>query len=105
MKFLRISLFTPQERNEAINLVRQAIGECGGWIVDHALFSNLLATVNFEIPIDKAETLVSKLRGAGFKPEIDGETPSGERGDLRGQISLSFIHQEPEMRRDVPPFG
>jgi len=109
MKFLRISIFTAMERNEAISRVRQVIGACGGWIVDHALLSNLAATINFEVPAGNAGAFVAKLREAEFKPEIDGDLPrgdkGGEAGDLRGQVSLSFIHQEADMRRDVPPFG
>lgn len=113
MAFVRISIFTRHERNDAISLIRQAIGACGGWIVDHSLFSNLLATINFELPADKVDTLIAKLHDAGFKPEIGSSGPAdapgraadGKAGDLRGQISLSFIHDEPDMRREVPPFG
>jgi hypothetical protein len=91
MVFFQISISTKIERNEAIIKVRDAIVGCDGWIVTHALFSNILATINFEMPCNKAELFIAKLESATFNPNIDGELPKGEEGDLRGQISITFI--------------
>jgi hypothetical protein len=105
MKFLRISIHTAIECNEALSKVREAIGGCGGWIVDHSLFSNALATVNTELPPSKTELFIGKLEDATFHPRIDVEVPEGEEGDLRVQVQLTFIHQDPDLKRNVPAFG
>ncbi len=105
MSFLRISIHTSIERNNAVTKVREAIGECGGWIVSHSFFSNLMATINFEIPMNNAELFIVKLKEVDFNPDIESEIPEGGKGDLRGQVTLSFLHQDPDLKRDIPAFG
>lgn len=105
MAFLRISITTHMDRNQAITQVRHAITGKGGWIVDHALFSNLSATLNFELPGNQVADLVSALEAAGLQPHIGGEIPEDQQEDLRGQAALTFIQQDPDLKRDVPAFG
>ncbi|MCP5371342.1 MAG: hypothetical protein H6907_06365 [Hyphomicrobiales bacterium] len=105
MTFARISVCTAMERNRALSEAREAITGSGGWIVDHKLFSNAMATLNFEVPAGKAETLVARLEQAGLQPETGADFPPGGTGDLRGQITLTFIHREPDLKREVPAFG
>ena len=105
MAFLRISITTAMDRNQAITEVRNAITGRGGWIVDHALFSNLSANLNFELPGNQAADLVAALAAAGFHPDIGGEMPEEQQKDLRGQAALTFIHQDTDLKRDVPAFG
>jgi len=108
MKPLRIEIITKVERNEAISLVREAIGSSDGWIVTHQLFSNLSASIVFEIPGGEAEGLLVRLKDAGLNPKVEGDTPDAQgdaKGEMRGFIALTFIHGEPDMKRDVPAFG
>lgn len=104
MAFLRLSLYTAMDRNEAIARVREAIVGCGGWIVDHALFPNLSATINMELPGHSVDRSIVRLEDADLDPRIDGDLPEDIGGDLRGQVTLTFIHQNPDLKRDVPPF-
>ena len=112
MKPFRIEIITTVERNEAISLVREAIGASEGWIVTHQLFSNLSASIVFEMPNIEAENLLSRLKDAGFSLKVEGGIPHAQRdakgaakGEMSGFISLTFIHDEPDMKRDVPAFG
>ena len=105
MAFFRISITTSMDRNQAITEVRNAIIGRGGWIVDHTLFSNLSANLNFELPGDQAADLVTTLEAARLRPAIEGEMPGEQQKDLRGQVALTFIHQVPDLKRDVPAFG
>ena len=105
MKFLRVSIFTRMDRNEAIAKVNEVIGECGGWIVNHALFSNLMITINFELPSDQAVSFIENLDHMKLSPEVEYGMPEVKEEDLRGQIMVSFIHNDPDLKRDVPAFG
>ena len=105
MKFIRISIFTSIERNEAVAKASRSIAQSGGWIISHTLLSNMAATINFEIPLSKAESFIQKLAEAKFQPEVEGETPKSDEGDLRCQLTLTFIHNDSDLKRDVPAFG
>lgn len=105
MAFLRIEIATRIERNQALTLISELISGADGWIVSHQLFSNLSATINMEIPASGVEGFVSRLKEAGFVPQVQGELPAISHGDVRGCVALTFIHDEPDMKRDVPAFG
>jgi hypothetical protein len=49
--------------------------------------------------------LISCLRDAELQPDYQGDIPKGSDGDLRMGISLTFIHTEPDLKREVPAFG
>ena len=70
MAFFRISISTVMDRNQAITEGSNAIMQSGGWIVDHAFFLNISATLNFELPGNKSSELVLALQTAGFHPDI-----------------------------------
>jgi hypothetical protein len=103
--FFRVEIATRMERNGAIACVRNAIVECGGWVTGHQLFSNMAASISFEAPMGAAETFVAALRTADLHPTFKDAIPSGTEGDLRVGVSLTFIHDEPDLKREVPAFG
>jgi len=105
MKSLRIEIVTRAERNQALSLANDAIGAVEGWIVSHQLFSNMSATLIFELPATNCEKLLARLRDAGFKPTLKDDYPAGQKGDVRGNLVFTFIHDEPDMKRAVPAFG
>ncbi|MEM9635714.1 MAG: hypothetical protein AAGA50_30610 [Pseudomonadota bacterium] len=105
MKFARFSLFTPMDRNLAITHVCDGVTEARGWVVDQSFFSNIAATINFEMPSSSLQIFQDILRDKGLQPHIEGDLPADAFGDVRGSVSLTFSHNEPDMKRDVPPFG
>jgi len=105
MAFLKLEIITKIERNRAITNIKDAINSSQGWIVDHKLFSNNSASLTFEIPAKSIDAFLHKLNDAGFKPEIIGDKPLGSVGDIRCGLAITFIHNDPDMKREVPPFG
>ncbi len=105
MKFARFSMFTTVNRNLAITHVCDSISEARGWVVDRSFFSNIAATINFEMPSRSLQKFMDTLRDKGLKPRVEGDLPAADDYDLRGSVSLTFSHTEPDMKRDVPPFG
>lgn len=105
MKFAKFSLVTNVERNRAISTVREAIAKSGGWITGHNLLSNMAATINFEIASSSLDGFADRLVDDGLKVEIDGERPGEDAGDVMASIALTFVHDDGDLKRDVPPFG
>ena len=105
MQFMRFELITSMERNAAISLVRDAISKASGWIVNHALFSNAAATINFEMPSDRVARFRDLVEQAGLNLRLQDERQRGPGDDTRGSVAMTFLHQERELKREVPPFG
>jgi len=103
--FLSVSIMTKIERNDAIARVSSAISASDGWIVNHTLFSNIAATINFEFPANNTDSFLASLKQSSFDPQLDREMPDRSEGDLRAQISITFLHDQPDLKRDVPTFG
>lgn len=96
---------TKQERNRAITAARESLSRQGGWITHHSLFSNHAATLNFELPTAKAAAFIADLAAAGLTARYDGDLPPPEDGELQGSLQLTFLHDDPDMKRHVPAFG
>lgn len=105
MAFLRIELITHMERNLAITLVKDIILKVEGWIVNHQFFSNTLASFKFGIPYAAIDSFLTCLRAEDFTFTLIEDCPREKKGDVCGGISITFIQNEPDMKREVPPFG
>jgi hypothetical protein len=95
--------------------VRTAMTKSGAWIVDVKLFSNLSACFNFEIPSSHAEQLrdalaamdlhLTKESHDSLASLVEGNN-SAEAGspvtDTAGSLQITFIHNEPDLRIEVP---
>jgi hypothetical protein len=105
MQFFRLSIITKIERNKALSLIRDCVSAQGGWIVDHTLFSNIAATLNVEIPLASLPEFKTALSRAGLSAKAEEALPTGETGDIRGALSITFIHNDPDLKQTVPAFG
>lgn len=105
MDFLRLEIITHKERNAALTDVKNAISSASGWIVSHNLYANTMASLNFEIPHTARDKFLQDLEKSGFTPNIIQDCPAKSSGEISGGVSLIFVHEEPDMKRDVPPFG
>lgn len=105
MKSARFSVFTAMDRNDAILNVRDAISSANGWIVDQTFFSNIATTINFELPATALQLFQNHLTDSGLNVHIDGTLPVDRTVDVRASISLTFSHDEPDLKQEIPPFG
>ncbi|BAI74457.1 hypothetical protein AZL_a09260 (plasmid) [Azospirillum sp. B510] len=109
-KPLCLSGMTTIERHRAIAAVSDAISAGGGWIVDHTLFSNIMATIRFAIPFEGLEVLKERCNAAGIK--LDADTPAEleqagtakprAQGEINASLTLTFVHNEPDLRIEIP---
>jgi hypothetical protein len=115
-RFLRINAVTRANREEMIARVRAAMTNSGAWIVDINLFSNVSACFNFEIPSNRAEQLRDALAAIDLHLTRESDDSLGsllegnnsaEAGspvtDIAGSLQITFIHNEPDLRIEVPP--
>ena len=58
---LRLNAFTRTARHQTIPLVREALLENGGDILDVHFFSNISLCINFELPAHRIEQLTASL--------------------------------------------
>ena len=103
--FLRLDLTTKMDRTQTLTVIPRLINGCGGWVIDHTLFSNISASIIFEMPLAATGDLLARMEAAGYRPNLRDEYPTGTEGDVRGSVAITFIHDEPDMKRDVPAFG
>lgn len=105
MKFARFSLITKQPGPLATDAVRDAISTAGGWITGHNLFSNLSATINFELPGNACDRFLEVLLEKDLRASAEDPLPKDGTGELACTIAITFADPGPDQRREVPPFG
>ncbi|WP_376957391.1 hypothetical protein ABNQ39_10095 [Azospirillum sp. A26] len=101
--FLKYEAVATLERNAALTAVADALGAAGGWIVDHTLFSDVMATVRFALPGDRTGLFETALADAGLRVEPAAVTAGAE--EVNGAITLTFARGTGDLRRDVPAFS
>ncbi len=98
-----------------ISRVKDAILRGGGYILDFHMFSNTAICINFEVSVGNIEKLSSSLTREAFLNQKShdlladccnqlaqlGERPKA--ADVMGTLNITFIHNEPDLRIEVPP--
>ena len=104
MAVFQLSAVTKQERNAATTAVMDTIMAQGGWVEDVHLFSNIMTTVNFVMPANQIAGFVAALNGHGIHAE--GAAPDSLKAvgdtETRCSLQLTFIHNEPDLKREIP---
>ena len=113
-KFLQLHGVTRVNRQEMITRVKEAILQGGAYITDFHMFSNRAICINFEVSVGNIEKLYSSLRRQAFLNQeshdlladcCDRLAQFGERAkaaDVVGTLEITFIHNEPDLRIEVP---
>ena len=102
MTIIHLSAITKQERNAATTLVMDTIVAQGGWVEDVHLYSNIMTTVNFVMPSKKIAELVAALNARGIHAEGAAPETSNEDIETRSSLQITFIHNEPDLKREIP---
>jgi hypothetical protein len=104
---LRINGTTRSNRDEVIARARTAITDSGGWILDAKLFSNVSINLRFEIPASRIQSLLDALELIELHLSTSSVESIAHRsdepsGDIAGSLQITFIHNEPDLRIQVP---
>ena len=113
--FLRFNAHTRLDRHLTISRAKEALQSCGS-ILDLHIFSNLSICLRFELPVGKIDRLHDSLHETGLKLSEESERlfASCRRGleqldeeakasEVTGTLEITFIHDEPDLRIEVPP--
>ncbi|MFZ1680845.1 MAG: hypothetical protein WAT70_07470 [Rhizobiaceae bacterium] len=98
---------TRANRHEAFAAVNDAIVVLGGWVEGHTLFSNVAATFRLVLPARAFGQLAGRLDR--LQVRLDAESRAAiaaldpSDADTFAALSVTFIHDEPDLRREVPP--
>lgn len=99
-----------------ISRAKEAILQGGGFVIDFHMFSNLSICLNFEVSAKKIGDLYAALKATGLRLTEESERVladcskqaeqlSAEAGasEVAGTLAITFIHNEPDLRIEVPP--
>lgn len=110
---LRLNASTHEDRDQMLSRARSAISDSGGWILDVKMFSNISVFFSFEIPLTRIDRLSRSLADSGLRlnaasiASLASLSRSPEDGtlaqDVSGSLQITFVHNEPDLRIEVPP--
>lgn len=104
MAIVMLTAVTRVERKAATSFVFDTVNRLGGWIDDTRMYSNLMNTIRMTLPAGVFAALIEALEEGGISigpPEGLGNVsdPAVER---MATLQLTFIHDEPDLTREVP---
>lgn len=104
MTRIALHAVTKLERNFVTTLVMDAVSAQGGWVDDVHLFSNIMTTIRFVVTHGKLVGLLAALDQAGLHVSGLDSPPKGDAdSDCNGSLQITFMHSEPDLRREIPP--
>lgn len=102
---IQLEAVTLRAFHAAIAGVSAAITGCGGWVTNHQFYSNTMAMIAFEIPANKMITLIGQLNKLQISTRAFAIPPPSATQEIKGQINITFLHNNPDIRRPVPAFN
>lgn len=110
-EFLPISGMTTADRHQVPSDVTRAISATGGWVADHTQFSNIAITIQFSLPSRGLDEFRKRIAEAGIRLNKDSlaklqamaARPSPGPKDVGVSLNITFIHNEPDLRKEIPP--
>lgn len=102
-RLIMLSAVTRMPRHEATSLVFDTLNRLGGWVDDVRMYSNIMNTIRFTLPGEALPALVAALGDSHIAIDQDGMPTACPPGkDISGSLQITFIHDEPDLRRAIP---
>lgn len=109
-RIVMLSAVTRTDRHTAMTEVNDAVLTSGGWVEGHTLLSNIATVFRLEISAEGLEAFLARLPGIGIRLDEDSLEAARKVAGLSGDrsverpvsLNLTFIHDEPDLRRTVP---
>lgn len=107
-KRLMLSAVTKVGRHQVMADINDAVIGAGGWVVNHTLYANLATVFQLMMPAHRVVAFLEALEELHVR--LDSESLA-QADVLRGNanedelplcLNVTFIHNEPDLRREVP---
>ena len=97
-------------RHQVTADVSDAISSTGGWVINHALFSNIAITIQFSLPSQRLAEFQDRVVAAGVRLDADSmgkiqamlRKHAAKPLDITASLNITFKHDEPDLRREIP---
>jgi hypothetical protein len=100
---LKFDVVVTMDRNAALTAAADALNGAGGWIVDHSLFSDVMAVIRFALPGDRVSDFGRRLAASGLILD-PAATDAPSSDEVAGLLTLTFAQGTGDLKRDVPAF-
>ncbi|MBD1546654.1 hypothetical protein [Roseibium aggregatum] len=109
-RIVMLSGLTRQNRHAVMGDLNDAILKAGGWVEGHSLFSNIATTFRLVLPASALGLFRTAVRDTGVALDDDSAAKLDDLGaaersgdeEVSLTLNVTFIHEEPDLRRDVP---
>lgn len=110
MTRLMLAAMTKRNRHQAMADLNDAIMATGGWVIDHTLFSNIATTFRAAVPQKQLASFFDSLDSLEIHVDEDGKRDIAALlaenrdglSEMEISLNVTFIHDEPDIRREVP---
>lgn len=101
---------TKANRHQVSADINDGVIAAGGWVTDHAFFSNIATTFRVVLPPEGLAQFRDLVTAAGVHLDDDSEAAiaalvAGKEGlpeEVPASLNVTFIHDEPDLKREVP---
>lgn len=101
---------THANRHQVTAEINDAVVAAGGWVADHTFFSNIATNFRMVLPPQGLSRFRELVVAAGVHLDAESEKAIGDliankKGlpeEIPASLNVTFIHDEPDLRREVP---
>lgn len=110
-EFLSLAGMTTADRHRVTAEIGDAVSGTGGWIMNHTLSSNIALAIRCSIPSHRLGDFRDRVIAAGVKLDdaslaglqaLIGKPGAAAAADISTTLNVTFIHDEPDLRRIIP---
>jgi hypothetical protein len=101
----RLQAITRRPRHEVTRAAERAIRGAGGWVTGFRQFSNAAVVLDVEVAPGRLAALYGAVEAEGMRlrpPLGDLPLPPADQDEVAGTLRIEFVHDEPDLRIDVP---
>ena len=109
-RIIMLTGVTHANRHQVTADINDAVVSSGGWVTDHTFFSNIATNFRMMLAPEGLARFRSLVIKAGVHLDDESEAAltdliAKEKGlpdELPASLNVTFIHNEPDLRREVP---
>lgn len=109
-RIIMLTGVTHANRHQVTAEINDAVVSSGGWVTDHTFFSNIATNFRMVLAPQGLARFRDLVVAAGVHLDEESDTKlsdliaqkKGLPEELPASLNVTFIHNEPDLRREVP---